>query len=111
MLQIMQQKYPSHHLFEISEKKIVSHEIRMSTLNLINIRAKIITFCRSVLPRKMSVEAVLKQSLGYAAVRSVGRRGYGDTASGSAFEVTASTGNKVIMTLYIRFENEQKTYP
>ena len=42
----------------------------------------------------MSLEAVLKQSLGYAAVRSVGRRGYGDTASGSAFEVTDDAGNK-----------------
>ena len=42
----------------------------------------------------MSLESVLKQSLGYAAVRSVGRRGYGDTASGSAFEVTDAAGNK-----------------
>lgn len=42
----------------------------------------------------MSLEAVLKQSLGYAAVRSVGRRGHGDTASGSAFEVTDQAGNK-----------------
>ena len=42
----------------------------------------------------MSLEAVLKQSLGYAAVRSVGRRGYGDTASGSAFEVTDGAGKK-----------------
>ena len=42
----------------------------------------------------MSLEAVLKQSLGYATVRSVGRRGFGDTASGSAFEVTDDAGIK-----------------
>ena len=43
----------------------------------------------------MSLEAVLKRSLGYAAIRSVPcARGHGDTASGSALEVTGDAGNK-----------------
>ena len=53
----------------------------------------------------MSLEAALKQSLGYAAVRSVGRRGHGDTASGSAFEVTDDAGNK--STVYVKSSSQQ----
>ena len=55
----------------------------------------------------MSLEAVLKQSLGYATVRSVGRRGYGDTASGSAFEVTDDAGNKERILLETVTVNDQ----
>ena len=48
---------------------------------------------------------MLKQSLGYAAVRSVGRRGHGDTASGSAFEVTDDAGNK--STVYVKSSSQR----